>query len=98
MLYASMVFPGSIQTDNGTSYTGKEFKEMCQKYNIKHITSLPYRPQSNGLVERNNKTIRNALQSYFMGYKETWDLYLALIVFSMNDTENRSSTVTVHSS
>ena len=38
MLYASMVFPDSIQTDNGTSYTGKEFKEMCQKYNIKHIT------------------------------------------------------------
>ena len=83
--------PGSIQTDNGTSYTGKEFKEMCQKYNIKHKTSSPYRPQSNGLVERNNKTIGNALRSYCMGNQETWDLYLPSIVFSMNNTENRST-------
>ena len=83
--------PSSIQTDNGTSYTGKEFKEMCQKYNIKHITSSPYRPQSNGLVERNNKTIGNALRSYCMGNQETWDLYLPSIVFSMNNTENRST-------
>ena len=83
--------PGSIQTDNGTSYTGKEFKEMCQKYNIKHITSSPYRPQSNGLVERNNKTIGNALRSYCMSNQETWDLYLPSIVFSMNNTENRST-------
>ena len=44
MFYASMVFPGSIQTDNGTSYTGKEFKEMCQKYNIKHITGNCWLP------------------------------------------------------
>ena len=83
--------PTSVQTDNGTSYTGKEFKEMCQKYNIKHITSSPYRPQSNGLVERNNKTIGNALRSYCMSNQETWDLYLPSIVFSMNNTENRST-------
>ena len=83
--------PGSIQTDNGTSYTGKEFKVMCQKYDIKHKTSSPYRPQSNGLVERNNKTIGNALRSYCIGNQETWDLYLPSIVFSMNNTENRST-------
>ena len=83
--------PGSVQTDNGTSYTGKDFKEMCQKYNIKHITSSPYRPQSNGLVERNNKTIGNALRSYCMSNQDTWDLYLPSIVFSMNNTENRST-------
>ena len=83
--------PSRIQTDNGTSYTGKEFKEMCQKYNIQHVTSSPYRPQSNGLVERNNKTIGNALRSYSMDHQETWDLYLPSIVFSMNNTENRST-------
>ena len=49
MLYASMVFPGSIQTDNGTSYTGKEFKEMVQKYNIKHITGNCWLPMYRNL-------------------------------------------------
>ena len=44
MLYDSMVsFSGRVYQhgflyQTGTSYTGKEFKEMCQKYNIKHIT------------------------------------------------------------
>ncbi|XP_041485994.1 uncharacterized protein K02A2.6-like [Lytechinus variegatus] len=53
--------PEEIVSDNGPQFVGKPFQDMCKKWNIKHITSSPHYPRSNGLAERMVRTIKNLL-------------------------------------
>jgi len=39
-------------------------KELLDDLHIKHITSLPYKPSSNGQVEQFNRTIKNMIMQY----------------------------------
>jgi len=48
--------PQEIISDNGLHFEG-EVRMIMELYNIKHHKSLPYRSQTNGAVEANNKNI-----------------------------------------
>ena len=41
-----------LATDNGAAFTSGEFQEFVEHNGIRHITSSPYHPATNGLVER----------------------------------------------
>lgn len=45
-------FPRILISDNAKQFTGKAMKDYCKKFNIQQVHSAPYRPQSNGLIER----------------------------------------------
>ena len=53
-------------SDNGSNFVSSEFKSFLQKNGIKHITSAPYHPSTNGLVER-------AVQTFKQGMKKQGD-------------------------
>ena len=48
-----------VMTDNGPCYKSNAFKAVIEKYNIKHIFTRPFRPQTNGKAERFIKTLMN---------------------------------------
>ena len=39
-------------SDNATGFVSEEFQDFCRYNGIKHITSAPHHPASNGLAER----------------------------------------------
>lgn len=41
-----------VMTDNGSCYRSKAFARACRQLGIKHITTKPYTPQTNGKAER----------------------------------------------
>jgi transposase InsO family protein len=41
-----------IMTDNGSCYRSRQFAAACRNLGIKHITTRPYTPQTNGKAER----------------------------------------------
>jgi len=43
--------PKVLQSDNSGEFTNAHMKELLEDLHIKHITSLPYKPSSNGQVE-----------------------------------------------
>ena len=51
-LFAKLGLPEMVVTDNGTCFVSQEFEQFLQKNGIKHTTSAPYHPASNGLAER----------------------------------------------
>ena len=54
--------PKVLVTDKGKENVNSEIALLCSKFNIKHITSSTYHPQSNGLVERRQQMILNFLR------------------------------------
>ena len=62
-LWLSMFGPPlEIVTDNGPQYVGQPYEEMCSIWNTKHTTTSPRYPQSNGLIERQVRTVKGVIQ------------------------------------
>jgi transposase InsO family protein len=46
-----------VLTDNGSCYRSHLFRAQCQDLDVKHKRTRPYRPQTNGKVERFHRTM-----------------------------------------
>ncbi len=58
-----------LMTDNAWSYThNRSLRELLAAREIKHITTKPYRPQTNGKVERFHQTTGREW-AYGMSYR-----------------------------
>jgi transposase InsO family protein len=50
--------PKRLLTDNGFSYVkNRSLRELLARYGIRHLTTEPYRPRTNGKVERFHQTM-----------------------------------------
>ena len=54
--------PDEIVSDNGPQFASSEFQTYTAGNNIRHTTSLPRYPQSNGLAERTVQTAKKLLK------------------------------------
>jgi hypothetical protein len=52
-----------LRSDNGGEYTSKEFVNFCKDVGIKRELTTPYNPQQNGVAERKNRTILEAVKT-----------------------------------
>jgi putative transposase len=56
-----------IRSDNGSGYISKEFRIVLAANGLDHQTIRPHCPEENGLIERSNRTIREALGEHDPG-------------------------------
>ena len=47
----------AVLTDNGSCYRSADFARACLAAGVRHRRTRPYRPQTNGKVERFNRTL-----------------------------------------
>ena len=60
-LFSNKGFPKEINSDNGSPFNSHEFADYLSSHGIKHTTSSPHYPQSNGFIERHIQTVKNLL-------------------------------------
>ena len=60
--FARFESPEMTITDIATCFTSAEFKEFLERNGVKHVTSAPYHPSSNGLAERAIQNLKNGLK------------------------------------
>ena len=65
--FAIMGTPSSIKTDNGPACISRQFKQFLQSFSIKHITSIPYNPQVQGIVEQAYHTLKLQIKKFKKG-------------------------------
>jgi transposase InsO family protein len=53
----------TLRTDNGGEYMSKEFKLYLKENGIRHETTVPYNPEQNGIAERKNGIIIDAIRA-----------------------------------
>jgi putative transposase len=51
-----------IRSDNGSCYISKEFHGVLEHYGLTHVKIRPHCPEENGIMERSNRTVREALE------------------------------------
>ena len=58
---ARFCMPAHNTTNRGMQFTSGTWGDWCQKQGVQHITTTPYHPQANGMVERIHCPLKVAL-------------------------------------
>ena len=85
--------PMTIQSDNGKAFVGDLTKELMKRSHIAQAHSTTYHPQTNGLVERQKRTLMNMLRVYCSRYMTDWDKYLPQVVGAYNSTQHSTTEI-----
>ena len=70
------------------------FKYMCVALDIKKTRTARYRPQSDGLVERTNRTIKKVLNTLASEYKKEWCYHLPYVMMAIRSSVNETTQCT----
>ena len=74
--------PKELLTDRGSHFVNEMLDSLCRNLGTKHRLSTAYHPQTNGLVERFNRTLCEMLAKYANDNKDDWDTYLTSVLFA----------------
>ncbi|OMJ12683.1 Retrovirus-related Pol polyprotein from transposon [Smittium culicis] len=83
--------PTQIITDRGSNFLSDITLEFYKNLEIKHTPTTTYRPQSNGQVERLNRTLKSTLSKICIDNEEDWDTYLWKVLLSIRSMKNQST-------
>ncbi len=73
-----------LLSDNGTEFRNALLEEICKQFNIKQTFTVTYHSASNGLVERANRKILDALRPVVGGLLETWEDWVPHVAARIN--------------
>jgi transposase InsO family protein len=76
--------PVSLLTDNGPQFTAKFFQAVCGELGIQKFFTTAYHSQTNGQVERYNRTILASLRGYIAARQDDWDDFTSAVTFAYN--------------
>ena len=72
-------FPTILQTDNGSEYCNDIIDTFCAENSIKHITSSPKHPQTNGVVKIVHREIRRKVMMDYCNSTTSFDFKDSLL-------------------
>ena len=83
--------PRQIHTDQGTQFESKLFQNLCELLDIDKTRTTAFHPQSDGLVERFNKTLEDMISKYITVDQRSWDSSLQLLLMAYRTSEHEST-------
>ena len=88
--------PTIVHTDQGRNFTSQLFQDLCSYLECTKTRTTPYRPNSNGQVERYNRMILTFIRCFIAGNDRDWDQHLAILGMSLRSTVNRTTGFTAN--
>jgi transposase InsO family protein len=74
--------PASIHFDQGRQYENLLFSDVCKHLQIRKTRTTTYHPQSDGMVERFNKTLVTMMSSYVDENYRDWDESITFVMMA----------------
>jgi len=88
---ASYGIPDSVSSDNGPQFAAGLRPGVLKALGVDTNYATPYHPQTNGQVERFNKTLVKQLRHYVSDHVVTCSWYLSLVVTAYNSQVHGST-------
>ncbi|XP_037799853.1 uncharacterized protein LOC119594838 [Penaeus monodon] len=82
--------PRLLQTNNGREFKNNLFKRVCELASVQTIFTTAFHPQANGMIERTNRVVKNALATLLEASPLEWDKLLPYVPLAMNSAVHRS--------
>ncbi len=82
--------PDMILTDRSTVFMGKVFQRVCELFGCGQITTTPYHPQGNRVVERFHGTLKPMLTKASLKGID-WVRFLPMALFALRQMPHRDS-------
>jgi hypothetical protein len=83
--------PLQFHSDQGPCFKAKLMQEVCQSLDIEKTRTVSYRPQSDGHVERFNRTVQDMIRGYVNDWRDDWDLALPYCLMAYRSTRQDST-------
>ena len=88
--FTTVGLPKTVQSDQGSNFMSKVFKQVLQQLGIEHVTSSAYHPESQGALERFHQTLKNMLKTYCLETEKDWDDGVPLLLFAVRESVQES--------
>ena len=86
-----MGVPSDILTDQGANVMSRLLAEVYRLLQIKPIRTSLYHPQTDGLVERFNQTLKSMLRKTAISEGKDWDKLLPYVLFAYREVPQAST-------
>ena len=83
--------PKAIHTDQGAEFESSLVHRLTQLLGARKTRTTPYRPQSDGLVERFNRTLLNMLSAFVTERGNDWDMHLPYVLMAYRTSTHAST-------
>ena len=91
IVFSRVGIPEEILSDQGANFMSTLLQEVYQLLHIKRIRTSPYHPQTDGLVERFNGTLKGMLRKFVDRGRKDWDEYLPYLLFAYREVPQEST-------
>uniref|UniRef100_A0A3P9J3I3 Gypsy retrotransposon integrase-like protein 1 n=1 Tax=Oryzias latipes TaxID=8090 RepID=A0A3P9J3I3_ORYLA len=83
-----------IHSDQGRNFESAVFSAMCERLGMRKTRTTPLHPQSDGLVERFNRTLVKQLAILTSAHQSDWDEHLPLVLMAYRSAVQDSTLCT----
>ena len=90
-LFSRVGIPREIITDQGTNFNSGFMKQVYSLLGIRGIRTTPYHPQTDGMVERFNQTLKAMLRKFVSDTGANWDQWLPYLLFAYREVPQAST-------
>lgn len=86
--------PRSLHSDQGRNFESTLFKELCDLLRMHKSHTSPYHPQSDGLIERFNRTLLDMLSFFVEDNQLNWDILMPYVMLAYCSSVHASTLFT----
>ena len=90
-IYSRVGVPREVLSDQGKQFTSDLMKEVSRLLSMKQLTTTPYHPSCNGLVERFNGTLKSMLRKLCEEQPKQWNRFIPALLFAYRDSIQEST-------
>ena len=84
-IFSRVGIPEEILTDQGSNFTSNLLAELYNMLHVHAIRTSPYHPQTDGLVDRFNQTLKSMLKKSATKEGKDWDKMLPYLLFAYRE-------------